>query len=134
VEDAMKQKDDRHSSGLDIRRRVLGAEYVDKQIREADDFTRDFQDFLNTNCWDAVWTRPGLDHKTRSMLTLAILAATNKYTELAAHTRGALVNGCSPEEIREIFLHVGVYAGIPSAVEAFRAARPVISAERPAAS
>jgi 4-carboxymuconolactone decarboxylase len=118
---------ERYEQGLQVRREVLGGEYVDKALSSVDGFTEELQDFVTEQCWGVVWTRPGLERKTRSLITLAILASTNKYTELKAHTRGALRNGCSPEEIREVFLQCAVYAGVPSAVEAFRAAQPVVA-------
>ena len=120
-------RSERYEEGLQVRREVLGAEYVDRALSSADSFTEELQDFVTAQCWGVVWTRPGLERKTRSLITLAILASTNKYTEVKAHTRGALRNGCSPEEIREVFLQCAVYAGVPSAVEAFRAAQPVVA-------
>ena len=119
--------EEQRQKGLAVRREVLGPEYVDRALAAADDFTRDWQDWVSENCWGLVWTRPGLDRKTRSLLVLAILTATNHYTELKAHTLGALRNGCTPEEIQEVFLQCSVYAGTPAAVEAFRAAQPVIA-------
>ena len=110
-----------------MRRKVLGDQYVEEALGNADDFTRPWQDFLNEHCWGSVWPRQGLSPKIRSMITLVALASTGKFTELKAHTRGALRNGCTPDEIREIFMHLAVYAGVPTAVEAFRAAQPVIA-------
>ena len=106
---------------------MLGPEYTDKALGAVDDFTSEWQDFVTEQCWGLVWTRAGLERKVRSLVTLAILVSTNKFTEAKAHTLGALRNGCTPEEIREVFLHCAVYTGIPSAVEAFRAAQPVIA-------
>jgi 4-carboxymuconolactone decarboxylase len=117
-------------AGLQVRREVLGPEYVDRALAGADDFTRDFQNWVSENCWGLVWTRPGLERKTRSLLVLAILASTNHFTEVKAHTLGALRNGCTVEEIQELFLQLSVYAGTPTAVEAFRAAQPVIAEYR----
>jgi len=119
--------EERHDAGLAVRRQVLGDEYVERALENADAWTAEFQRHLNTFCWGVAWTRPGLDRRTRSLLTLAILGATGKTTELKGHTLGALRNGCTPEEIREVFLHLAVYAGAPSAVEAFRAAQPVVA-------
>jgi 4-carboxymuconolactone decarboxylase len=124
--------EERIEKGLQVRREVLGPEYVDRALAAADDFTRDWQDWVSENCWGLVWTRPGLERKTRSLLVLAVLTATNHFTELAAHTLGALRNGCTVEEIREVFLQCSVYVGTPAAVEAFRAAQPVISEYRDA--
>ena len=116
--------------GLNVRKQVLGEEYVTRAAENADEFTSPLQSFLNTNCWGLVWTRPGLDLRTRSVITLAILAVTGKPAELGAHVRGALRNGLTPEEVAEIFLHISVYAGVPTAVEAFRVAQPVIAEAR----
>ena len=118
---------ERYEKGLQTRREVLGSEYVDKSLAAADAFTMEIQEFATEQAWGVVWTRPGLERKTRSLVTLAILASTNKYTELKAHTRGALRNGCSVQEIKEVFLQCAVYAGMPSGMEAFRAAQPVIA-------
>ena len=112
--------------GLAIRREVLGADYVDNAIKSADDFNRPLQEFVTEYCWGAVWGRPGLSKKTRSMLNLAMLTALNKPHELKLHVRGALRNGVTREEISEIFLHAAVYAGVPAAVDAFRTAREVL--------
>src|SRR5215469_8021127 len=112
--------------GLAIRREVLGADYVDNAIKSADDFSRPLQEFVTEYCWGAVWGRPGLSKKTRSMLNLAMLTALNKPHELKLHVRGALRNGVTREEISEIFLHAAVYAGVPAAVDAFRTAREVL--------
>jgi 4-carboxymuconolactone decarboxylase len=112
--------------GLAIRREVLGKDYVDNAIKSADDFNRPLQEFVTEYCWGAVWGRPGLSKKTRSMLNLAMLTALNKPHELKLHVRGALNNGVTREEISEIFLHAAVYAGVPAAVDAFRTAREVL--------
>jgi len=113
-----------------MRREVLGAEYVEKARAEADAFTADLQDYLNENVWGQVWIRPGLDRKTRSLITITVLACGGKSTELKAHTIGALRNGCTPDQIKEVFLHLAAYAGAPVAVEAFRVAQPAIAAAR----
>lgn len=117
----------RRGAGLEVRRQVMGPEYVERAMGSADDFTAEFQDYLNTQCWGIVWTRPGLDHRTRSMLVLAMLAATNKWTEFKGHILGALRNGVTPDELREELLQMAVYLGVPTAVEAFRAAQPVVA-------
>ena len=111
--------------GLTVRREVLGAEYVDKSIAAATEFTRPLQEFVTEYCWGAVWTRPGLPRKMRSMLNLAMLTALNRPHEIKLHVRGALNNGISREEIAEIFLQAGVYCGVPAAVDAFRTAKEV---------
>jgi 4-carboxymuconolactone decarboxylase len=109
--------------GLGIRREVLGADYVDAQIKAADDFNRPFQEFITEYCWGAVWGRPGLPKKTRSIINLAMLTALAKPQELKIHVKGALKNGCSKEEIMEVLMQTAVYCGVPAAVDAFRTAR-----------
>ena len=111
--------------GMAVRREVLGAEHVDKSMATATDFNRTMQEFVTEYCWGAVWTRPGLPRKTRSMLNLAMLTALNRPHEIKLHVRGALNNGISREEIAEIFLQAGVYCGVPAAVDAFRTAKEV---------
>ena len=113
--------------GLEVRKAVLGAEYVDTSIKNADDFNRPLQDLVTEYCWGAVWTREGLSRKTRSMLNLAMLATLNRPHELELHLRGALRNGCTKEEIREVLLQVAIYAGVPAGVDAFRTARKVFA-------
>jgi len=117
----------RHDAGLATRREVLGAAYVDKSMAAADDFNGEFQELLNTYCWNDIWNRPGLDRHTRSLLNLAMLTALGKAPELKLHVRGALNNGVSKEEIKEVFLQAAVYCGVPAAVEAFRCAREVFA-------
>ena len=114
-----------YEEGLAVRRAVLGAEYVDRAIASADSFTGELQDFVTEWCWGGIWTRPGLPRKTRSLLNLAMLAALNRPHEIKIHVRGALNNGVTREEIAEVFLQVGVYAGAPAAVDAFRSAKEV---------
>ncbi|MGI9383050.1 MAG: 4-carboxymuconolactone decarboxylase [Methyloligellaceae bacterium] len=111
--------------GLEIRRSVLGADYVDRSLASADAFTEDLQRLVTTYCWGEVWGRPGLDRKTRSMLNLAMITALNRPHELKLHVRGALNNGLSREEIREVFLQTAIYCGVPAAIDAFRTARQV---------
>ncbi|MGH7225607.1 MAG: 4-carboxymuconolactone decarboxylase [Gemmataceae bacterium] len=112
-----------HDQGLAIRREVLGNQYVDAQLKTADDFNRPFQEFITEYCWGAVWGRPGLPKKTRSIINLAMLTALNRQNELRIHVKGALGNGVSKDEIMEILLQTAVYCGVPAAVEAFRTAR-----------
>ena len=109
--------------GLKVRREVLGAEYVDKSIRDADDFNREMQELVTQYCWGDVWTRPGLDRRTRSLLNLAMLTALNRPHELKLHVRGALRNGVTREEIKEVFLQAAIYCGVPAAIDSFRTAR-----------
>jgi 4-carboxymuconolactone decarboxylase len=115
----------RFEAGLEIRRKVLGAEYVDRALAQADDFTRPLQEYVTECCWGAVWTRPGLTLQERSMITLAALVALGRTHEIKLHVRGALNNGLTREQIREVLLHVAAYAGVPAAVDAFRAAQEV---------
>lgn len=115
--------------GLEIRKAVLGAEYVESSIKNADDFSRPLQELVTEYCWGAVWGREGLPRKIRSMLNLAMITALNRPHELKLHLRGALRNGVTKEEIREIFLQAGIYCGAPAAVDAFRTAREVFAEE-----
>jgi 4-carboxymuconolactone decarboxylase len=120
---------DQFEKGLDVRRQVLGADYVDGSLAKADDFMMAFQEITTEWCWGYVWTRPGLDRKTRSMLNLAMLTALSKPVELKLHVKGALANGVTVEEIKEILLHATVYSGIPAGLDAFKAAHEVLVAE-----
>ena len=109
--------------GLQVRREVLGAQYVDASISQADDFSRPLQELVTEYCWGTVWTRPGLDRKTRSLLNLAMLTALNRPHEVKLHIRGALNNGCSKNDIMEVFLQTAIYCGVPAAVDSFRVAK-----------
>ncbi len=120
---------DLFKTGLDVRRDVLGKDYVDGSLAKADDFMMAFQNITTEMCWGYAWTRPGLDRKTRSMLNLAMLTALKAPNELKLHVKGALTNGVSVEEIKEILLHATVYCGIPAGLEAFKAAHEVLKAE-----
>jgi 4-carboxymuconolactone decarboxylase len=113
--------------GLEIRKAVLGREFVERSYSSADDFNRPMQDLVTEYCWGAVWGREELPRKTRSMLNLAMLSALNRPHELKMHIRGALTNGVSREEIREVLLQVAIYCGVPAAVDAFRTAREVLA-------
>ena len=106
-----------------MRRAVLGEAYVDQAMASADEFTRPLQELVTEYCWGAIWTRPGLSRKTRSLINLAMLTALNRPHELKLHVRGALRNGCTREEIMEVFLQAAVYCGVPAAVDSFRIAR-----------
>ncbi|MCY1349123.1 4-carboxymuconolactone decarboxylase [compost metagenome] len=114
--------------GQQVRREVMGDTFVDRAMNNATEFTRPLQDFVNEHAWGAVWAREGLPRKTRSLITLAALTALKCPQELKGHVRGALNNGCTVEEIREALLHCAVYAGVPAAIDAFRAAQEVIDA------
>jgi len=113
--------------GLAIRKSVLGAEFVDAAFKAADDFNRPLQELVTEYCWGAVWGREGLSKKTRSMLNLAMISCLNRPHELKVHIAGALKNGVTRDEIREVFLQVAIYAGVPAAVDSFRNAREVFA-------
>jgi 4-carboxymuconolactone decarboxylase len=114
-------------AGLKVRREVLGAEYVDASIAQADDFSRPLQELVTEYCWGAVWTRPGLSRKTRSLINLAMLTALNRPHEVELHLRGALNNGCTKAEIMEVLLQTAIYCGVPAAIDSFRLARKIFS-------
>jgi 4-carboxymuconolactone decarboxylase len=118
---------ERYDRGMKIRREVLGDAYVDNALRNADEFSKPFQELVTEYCWGASWGREGLTRKQRSLNNLCMLAALNRGAELEIHLRGALRNGCTHEEIRETLMQVAVYAGIPAGVEAFRIARKVLA-------
>jgi 4-carboxymuconolactone decarboxylase len=109
--------------GLAIRKKVLGAEFVEKSFAAADEFNKPMQELVTEYCWGAVWGREELPHKVRSMLNLAMLSCLNRPHELKMHTKGALRNGVTKEEIREVLLQVAIYAGVPAGVDSFRIAR-----------
>jgi 4-carboxymuconolactone decarboxylase len=113
--------------GLEVRKAVLGSEFVEKSINSADDFNRPLQELVTEYCWGAVWTREGLTRKTRSMLNLAMLTALNRPHELKMHVKGALRNGVTQDEIREVLLQATIYAGVPAGVDAFRIAREALN-------
>ena len=117
------------AKGLEIRRAVLGKDYVDGSLSRADDFMMAFQRITTEMCWGYAWSRPWLERKTRSMLNLAMLTALSKPAELKLHVKGALANGVTVEEIREILLHATVYCGIPAGLDAFKAAHEVLKTE-----
>jgi 4-carboxymuconolactone decarboxylase len=112
-----------YQRGLEIRSAVLGEEYVNQALANADEFTQPLQDLVTEYCWGAVWGRDGLALKTRSMLNLAMISVLNRPNELRTHVKAALTNGVTRDEIREIFLQVAIYAGVPAAVDSFRIAR-----------
>ncbi|GLZ60647.1 hypothetical protein Misp05_42230 [Micromonospora sp. NBRC 107095] len=120
---------ERHDAGMTVRRQVLGDAHVDRAVAGTDEFTADFQDFITRYAWGEVWSRPGLDRRTRSCITLAVLATLHHDDELAMHVRAALRNGLSPQEVAEVLLQVGVYAGVPAANRAFRVARETLRQE-----
>jgi 4-carboxymuconolactone decarboxylase len=114
---------DLFEKGLEVRRAVLGKDFVDKSISDADDFTHPLQELITEYCWGSVWARPGLPRKTRSLINLAMLTALNRPHEVKLHLRGALNNGCSKEEIMEVLLQTAIYCGVPAAVDSFRTAK-----------
>ncbi|MBG6064848.1 4-carboxymuconolactone decarboxylase [Micromonospora ureilytica] len=120
---------ERHEAGMTVRRQVLGDAHVDRAIAGTDELTADFQDFITRYAWGEVWSRPGLDRRTRSCITLAVLATLHHDEELAMHVRAALRNGLSPAEVAEVLLQVGVYAGVPAANRAFKVARETLRQE-----
>lgn len=116
---------DLYEKGLKVRREVLGAEHVDASLKNADSFNMPMQELVTRYCWGDVWTRPGLDRRTRSFLNLAMLTALNRPHELKLHVRGAINNGLTKEEIAEVFLQSAVYCGVPAAIGSFRVAKEV---------
>lgn len=116
-----------HERGTAVRREVLGDEHVDRAVAATTPFTTPFQDHITEHVWGAVWTRPGLDRPTRSVVTLAVLAALGHEHELALHVRAAVRNGLTVEQIGEVLLQVGAYAGAPAANRAFAVAQRVLS-------
>jgi 4-carboxymuconolactone decarboxylase len=114
------------TDGMAVRREVLGDEHVDRAVAGTTDFTADFQDLITRYAWGEIWARPGLDRRTRSCITLGILAALRAEGELALHVRAALLGGLTPAEIKEVLLHTAVYAGVPAANAAFAVAAPIV--------
>ena len=119
--------DDLYERGLEIRRAVVGTEYVERSLAEADDFTRPLQELVTRYCWGDVWSRPGLERRERSMINLSMIAALNRPHELKLHVRGAINNGLTKDEIREILLQVAIYAGVPASLDSFRVAKEVFA-------
>ena len=115
-------------AGLAMRRRVMGDAFVDRALGGATPFTQPIQEYITRNAWGDVWQRPGLDLKTRSLITVSMLIALGRQHELKGHVRGALNNGASVAEIQEVLLHASIYCGLPTAVEAFRSAAEVVEA------
>jgi 4-carboxymuconolactone decarboxylase len=115
------------AAGLRVRREVLGNDHVERSMANATDFTMPVQELVTEFCWGRVWTRPGLDRRTRSLVNLGVLTAMNRMHEFAVHVRGALNNGCTVEEIQEVLLQTAVYCGAPAALESFRVAAQVLA-------
>jgi 4-carboxymuconolactone decarboxylase len=118
---------EKFNEGLAVRKAVVGAEYVERAFANATNFDRPMQELVTEYCWGTIWTRPGLSRKQRSMINLAMLSALNRPDELAGHIRGAITNGCTPEEIQEIFLQVAIYCGVPAALESFKVGKRVLA-------
>jgi 4-carboxymuconolactone decarboxylase len=116
-----------YDKGMKVRREVLGDDYVDRASANIDDFSREFQQMVVEHAWGAIWTRPGLARKQRSLINLAILAALNRPEEFELHFRGALKNGCTHDELKETLMQIAVYCGMPTGVAAFRIARKVLA-------
>jgi 4-carboxymuconolactone decarboxylase len=121
-------QDKQYEDGLATRREVMGDAFVDRALAGTTSFTQPIQDHISRNAWGDVWQREGLDRKTRSLVTVAMLTALGKQHELKGHLRGALNNGATVEEIQEVLLHAAIYCGIPTSVEAFRTAAEVVEA------
>ncbi|MFO7667727.1 MAG: 4-carboxymuconolactone decarboxylase [Desulfobacterales bacterium] len=117
----------RYEKGLAVRKEVLGSEYVEKSLRSADDFTRPMQELVTEYCWGEIWTRPGLDRRTRSFINLGMLTALNRPHEIKLHIRGALNNGLTREELMEVFLQSAIYCGVPAALDSIRVAKEVFA-------
>jgi 3-oxoadipate enol-lactonase/4-carboxymuconolactone decarboxylase len=115
-----------YDEGMRVRREVLGDEHVDRATGRATDFTRDFQELITSYAWGEIWTRPGLDRRTRSAITITALVALNHHNELAMHVRAALRNGLTPDEIKEVLLQAAIYCGVPAANSAFAIAQQVL--------
>jgi 4-carboxymuconolactone decarboxylase len=125
--------DSRYEQGLTIRREVLGDAHVNRSLAAVSEFSRPVQEFVTRTAWGDIWSRPGLDRRTRSLINLAMLTALNRNHELGVHVRGAVTNGCTEEEIQEVLLQAAVYCGAPAALESFRVAERVlgeVAAER----
>jgi 4-carboxymuconolactone decarboxylase len=118
----------RYDEGLAVRSEVLGPEYVQRSLERASDFSRPMQELVTEYCWGAVWARPGLDRRTRSLLNVAMLTSLGKSHELSIHVRGAIRNGCTKQEIQEALLQAAIYCGVPAAMEAFRTADEALAA------
>ena len=116
----------RYDDGMEVRREVLGSEHVDRATENATDFTRDFQQLITEYAWGTIWTRPGLDRRSRSLITLTALVARGHHEELALHVRAALTNGLTVDEIKETLLQTAIYCGVPAANTAFRIAQDVL--------
>jgi 4-carboxymuconolactone decarboxylase len=118
---------DAFEKGLKTRREVLGSEYVDNSIKNAGEFNMPMQELVTQYAWNEIWNRPGLDRRSRSMINLAMLTALNRPHELKLHIKGAINNGLTKDEIREIFMQTAIYCGVPAAIDSFRCAKEVFA-------
>lgn len=118
---------DAFEKGLQTRREVLGTEYVDNSIQNAGEFNMPMQELVTEYAWNAIWNRPGLDRRSRSMINLAMLTALNRPHELKLHLKGAINNGLTKDEIREILMQTAIYCGVPAAIDSFRCAKEVFA-------
>jgi 4-carboxymuconolactone decarboxylase len=116
-------KDPAYEAGLAVRRRILGEAHVQRSLENATSFDREFQELVTRHAWGDIWTRPGLDHRTRSLITIALLAAGGRHEELSLHVRATRNTGATADEVKEVLLQVAVYAGVPAANSAFRIAK-----------
>jgi 4-carboxymuconolactone decarboxylase len=119
-------KDSAYEAGMAVRRRVLGDAHVDCALKNATAFDEEFQDLATRHAWGDIWTRPGLDHRTRSLITIALLAAGGRHEELNLHVRATRNTGATPDEVKEVLMQVAVYAGVPAANSAFRIAKSAL--------
>ena len=120
-------KDPTYEAGLAVRRRVLGEAHVKRSLENATEFDKDFQELMTRHAWGDIWTRPGLDHRTRSLITIAMLAALGRNEELELHVRATLNTGATPDEVKEVLMQVAIYAGVPAANSAFRIAKAALA-------
>lgn len=127
--EAMQHDKEMFEKGLKVRKEVLGEEYVNKALANVNAFNEDLQQLVTRYCWGEIWTRPGLSRRDRSIINLAMISALNRPHELRLHLRGALNNGLSKEEIREVLLQMMIYCGVPAGVDSFRAAQEVFAAQ-----
>ncbi|AOM81852.1 carboxymuconolactone decarboxylase family protein [Salisediminibacterium beveridgei] len=118
---------DRFEKGLNVRKDVLGAEHVARSMANVSEFNKEIQELVTSWCWGDIWTREGISRRDRSLINLAILTAMNRNHEFKVHVKGALTNGCTPEEIKEVLLQTAVYCGVPAALESFRNASEVLA-------
>lgn len=118
---------DRYEAGLAVRKEVLGAEHVQRSLDSASDFSRPMQELVTEYCWGAVWTREGLDRRSRSLINLAMITVLNRHHELAVHVKGAITNGVTTSEIQEVLMQTAIYAGVPAALESFRIAEQALT-------